>query len=686
MLNRLANETSPYLLQHKNNPVDWYPWGDEAFSTARELDQPILLSIGYSSCHWCHVMAHESFEDESIAEMMNRNFVNVKVDREELPDVDSIYMTAVQAMTGSGGWPLTVFITPDGHPFFGGTYFPPEDRSHMAGLPRVLAAISDAYTNRRQEILENSREIAAVIRKQSSPYPAEDEITESLIFGGCTNLLANADLEYGGTSGAPKFPQPMVYELLLRYWKRTKSSQALDIVTLTLEKMADGGIYDQIGGGFARYSVDDRWLVPHFEKMLYDNAQLVSLYLHGYQATKKTLFKTIVEETLNYISRDMTHEDGGFYSASDADSEGVEGKYFIWSAEEIENALSPEDAELAKAYWGVTDEGNFEGSNILYLPISRHEFIARTSQLPDQLKNDIERIKRLLLGVRSQRIAPAIDTKILVSWNALMLKAYAEAGAVFENQDWIDVAKKNANFLLENVTDSKSRLLHTWSVSNNGKGEAKIVGYLDDHAYLIDALLSLYESTFDYSYVDKAQLFAEQMIERFWDADLQVFYDTTLEHSKLIVRPRDILDNAVPSGGAVAAIALQRLSIFTGDPNYASKAETSMKTLIPHMQNMPAAVTSWLAAVDFLKSDNQEVVLIGDAKSTLMIEMIRELRRSFAPNRVLAGSTGDSLTNKKSPLFDGRVMLNGKPTAFVCENYTCKLPVNSVSAMMGQLN
>ncbi|MDG0865702.1 thioredoxin domain-containing protein [Candidatus Lucifugimonas marina] len=686
MPNRLANETSPYLLQHKDNPVDWYPWGEEALSAARLLDKPILLSIGYSSCHWCHVMAHESFENESIAAVMNTGFVNIKVDREELPDVDSIYMTAVQAMTGSGGWPLTVFITPDGQPFYGGTYFPPEDRPNMAGFPRVLTAVADAYATKRSELLENSQQVVNAIREQSTPQKNDGTVDESLIFGSFTHLAGNADQENGGSQGAPKFPQPMVYELLLRYWKRTGSSQVLDIVNLTLEKMAHGGIYDQIGGGFARYSVDDAWLVPHFEKMLYDNAQLVSLYLHAYQATKKPLYRRIVEETLEYVTREMTHAAGGFYSASDADSEGVEGKFFVWTPAEIDEVLEPSDAELAKAYWGVSEEGNFEGSNILHLPISQAEFLSRSGQEPLELLADIERVREILLEARSKRIAPGIDDKILVSWNSLMLKAFAEAGAVFENPEWVDIAQKNARLLLDQVRDSEGRLLHTWKATSATEGDARLLGYLDDHAYLIEALLVLYEATFDFSYIDEARALADQMIERFWDKDWEVFYDTSLEHSKLLVRPRDVLDNAVPSGGAVAALALQRLGVITGQTDYAAKAEASMKALIPHMEQAPSAVTSWLTAVDFLRSNSQEVVLIGDAADPVIADMKRELRSSFAPNTVLAGSNGDASEDAASPLLASREQVNGKATAFVCENYACKLPVTSVAEMVELLS
>jgi uncharacterized protein YyaL (SSP411 family) len=685
MPNLLANETSPYLLQHKDNPVDWYPWGEEALAAARLLDKPILLSIGYSSCHWCHVMAHESFENEVIAAVMNAGFVNIKVDREELPDVDSIYMAAVQAMTGSGGWPLNVFITPDGQPFFGGTYFPPEDRHNMAGFPRVLAAISDAYANRRQEILDNSTQVVEAIRKQAIPKKIEGSINESLIFGSFTQLVGNADLEHGGSQGAPKFPQPMIYELLLRYWKRTDSSQALDIVTVTLEKMAQGGIYDQIGGGFARYSVDDRWLVPHFEKMLYDNALLMSLYVHAYQVTKKPLFKRVIAETLEYVTKEMTHAAGGFYSASDADSEGVEGKFFVWASDEIDCVLDPSDAELAKAYWGISEEGNFEGSNILNLPMSQPDFLSLTSQDSAEVIADIERIRGVLYQERSKRIAPEIDDKILVSWNALMLKAFAEAGVVFENEVWVAMAEKNARFLLDQVRDENGLLLHTWKATSDSEGDPRIFGYLDDHAYLVDALLTLYETTFNFSYVHEAKSIADQMIERFWDTDGGVFYDTSLDHMRLLVRPRDVLDNAVPSGGAIAALALQRLSVFTGCAEYADKAETSMKALIPYMEQAPSAVTCWLAAVDFLRSESQEVVLIGDASDSVILEMKRELGKMFEPNRVLAGSATGSSEFDDFPLLEGRIQVNGKATAYVCKNYVCKLPVTSSQEMREQL-
>ena len=473
----------------------------------------------------------------------------------------------------------------------------------------------------------------------------------------------------------------MVYELLLRYWKRTGSTQVLDIVTLTLEKMARGGIYDQIGGGFARYSVDEIWLVPHFEKMLYDNAQLVSLYLHAYQATRKPLFKRIVEETLEYVTREMTHQAGGFYSASDADSEGVEGKFFVWTTDEIDAALEPRDAELAKVYWGITEEGNFEGTNILFMPESREEFLSRSSQEPTEMIADIERIKNLLLKKRSERITPGIDDKILTSWNALTLKAFAEAGAVFENDEWIAIAKKNARLLLDQMKDAEGRLLHTWKATDDSHGDARILGYLDDHTYLIDALLTLYEATFDHSYVDEARKLADQMIERFWDSDWEVFYDTSLEHSKLLVRPRDVLDNAVPSGGAIAATALLQLSIFTGDDEYARKAEASMKALIPHMEQAPSAVSSWLGALDFLRSDSQEVVLIGAHDDQTIVDMKREIRKKYSPNTVLAGATKMPNESEQSPLLRGREQVGGKATAYVCENYACKLPVTTVAEL-----
>ncbi|MDP6961807.1 MAG: thioredoxin domain-containing protein, partial [Dehalococcoidia bacterium] len=518
MFNRLANETSPYLLQHKDNPVDWYPWCDEAFETARSLDRPIILSIGYSACHWCHVMAHECFENELIARAMNNGFVNIKVDREELPDVDSIYMTAVQAMTGSGGWPLTVFITPDGKPFFGGTYFPPADHHNRPGFPRVLDAIADAYKNNRAELLSSCEQLVEVIKGNSQPQKYEGEIDESLMFKGCDYLLSDADLKHGGSLGAPKFPQPMLYELLLRYAQKTGNSQASHVVNLTLEKMAEGGIYDQIGGGFARYSVDDKWLVPHFEKMLYDNAQLVTLYVHAYQMSKKPLFKKVIEQTLGYVVREMTHSMGGFYSSSDADSEGVEGKFFVWTPGELDLILKAEDALLAKTYWQVTEEGNFEGANILNVPVGLENF-AREHQLEvEVLEQDISRISAILFQERSRRVPPGIDDKILTSWNALMFKAFAEAGALFQNPNWIRIAEKNVRFLLTAMKDSDGRLLHSWKAKDNSSSEyhggSHILAYLDDHAYLIDALITLYEATFDYFYLEAAENLADSMVDR----------------------------------------------------------------------------------------------------------------------------------------------------------------------------
>lgn len=681
MANRLANETSPYLLQHKDNPVDWYPWGNDAFTIARQQDKPIILSIGYSSCHWCHVMAHESFEDDSIAAEMNRDFINIKVDREELPDVDSIYMRAVQAMTGSGGWPLTLFITPDGRPFFGGTYFPPEDRHNMPGFPRILSAISTAYTSNRDQLLSNSEQVIEAIRKQTIPQKHDGEIKESLIFGAFNHLIGDADLENGGTRGAPKFPQPMFYELLLRYWKRTGSAQILAMVTLTLEKMARGGIYDQLGGGFSRYSVDDRWEIPHFEKMLYDNAQLVRLYLHAYQVTKKPLFRRVVRETIEYVTREMTHREGGFYSASDADSEGVEGKFFVWSVDEIDAALTEEDAELAKLFWGVTEQGNFEDSNTLTVPVSLEEFVAGSGRDPGELISDITRVRGILFDQRSKRVPPSTDDKILTSWNALMLSALAEAGAVLDNNEWIESAQRNAKFLLTEMRDSSGRLLHTWRATDGTKGEAKIPAYLDDYSYMIDALLTLHGATLNYSYVDEAQELAQQMIERFWDRDSEVFYDTSMEHTRLLLRPRDVLDNAVPSGGAVAAMAMLRLSVFTGDHSYSAKAEASIRSVLPYLEQAPTAVTSWLSAVDFLTAKRQETVVMGALDDPVVRDLMREVNRQYSPNMILSGSSMEPDQNAKAPMLQGRALVNGKPTVFVCENYVCNLPVTSVAEL-----
>ena len=690
MPNRLAGETSPYLLQHKDNPVDWYPWGLQALASAKLQDKPILLSIGYSACHWCHVMAHESFEDPAIAELMNSLFVNIKVDREERPDIDSIYMAAVQSMTGQGGWPLTVFLTPDGRPFYGGTYFPPEDRRGHAGFTRVLAAVADAYRTQRGELLTQSSKVIGAIQSQAAPRRGDGSLNRDVIVRAFLGMISNADDTEGGFGVQPKFPQPSTYEFLLRYWHKTGSNQARDAVMQTLEKMARGGLYDQVGGGFHRYSTDNVWLVPHFEKMLYDNAQLASLYLQAWQVGRSPLFNRVTEETISYVLREMTHESGGFFSATDADSEGEEGKYFVWLDREVEAALGPELGRIAAAYWGTTRDGNFEGKNILNVPRSDRDVAADLGLSVEALLAAISEARAKLYEVRKQRVPPGTDTKVITSWNALMLKALAECGAVMGRRDWIEAARKNASFLLGQLTVN-GRLQRTWK-----DGHAKQNAFLEDYATLTDALVSLYEATFETRWLLEARRLAEEMFARFWDERDSVFYDTPSDHETLIMRPRDIFDNATPCGGSAAAMALLRLSVFAGDVSYEAKAVATLEAATEIMGAAPQGAANWLAALDFYLAKRQEVVIVGRPDDPATLELLAEARRDYAPDRALAGSSGPVPTSTKppahpqiggfvSPLLEGRGLVNGKPTAYVCEHYVCQSPVTDPAALAAQL-
>jgi len=677
--NRLANETSPYLLQHKDNPVDWYPWTDEAFAKARAEDKPVFLSIGYSSCHWCHVMERESFENAGIAALMNQNFVNIKVDREERPDVDSIYMNAVQAMTGSGGWPMSVFLTPDGKPFYAGTYFPPTDRGGMPAFPNVLESVADAYRSRRDEVLAGTDRIVQHLAQQAGARPSSDPLTRDILGNAYRALASNFDGENGGIGRAPKFPQPMTYEFLLRYWHTTRNPQPLAMAELTLQKMARGGMYDQLGGGFHRYSTDSAWLVPHFEKMLYDNAQLTSLYLHAFQATGNQFYGQVVEDTLAYVEREMLDPAGGFYSAQDADSEGEEGKFFVWSKLEIDLALGQERGRIVRAYYGVTEVGNFEGRNILWRPRPDEEVAAEPAIIVDELQSIVAEARTKLFEVRSQRVAPARDDKVLTSWNALMLKAFAEAGAALENDHYIDIARRNAQFLCEQLTRD-GRLLRSWK-----DGQARLNGYLQDYAFLIDALLVLYESTFEQRWLDEAARLAASMIDLFWEEASGVFFDTGRDHEQLVVRPRDCFDNATPSGGSVAAFALLRLAAFTGDTDHERYAVSSIRSVREYLDRLPTGFANWLAALDFYLSTPEEIAVIGPRTDRATIDLLRVVYQRYLPNRVLAGSDAP-VAEATSPLLANRDLVGGKSTAYVCENYVCQLPVTTAQALAAQLD
>ena len=685
MPNRLINETSPYLLQHANNPVDWYPWGEEALERARSEDKPILLSIGYSACHWCHVMERESFENETIAGLMNDNFVSIKVDREERPDLDQVYMQAVQMLTGSGGWPMTVFLTPEGKPFYGGTYFPPEDRQGMPGFPRLLTSIAEAYSTNRGEIDRVTKQLTTQMSQSNQVSQGTSILTVDILHKAYSSLATNFDYQNGGFGNAPKFPQPMTPEFLLRYYHHGYNPRALELVELTLEKMAYGGIYDQIGGGFHRYSTDAYWLVPHFEKMLYDNALLARVYLHTYLINGRALYRRVVEETLDYVLREMTDSSGGFYSAQDADSEGVEGKFFVWSPDEINSVMGDADGEVFAGYYGVTGAGNFEGKNILNIRQDPEEFAETKGLTADQLGDIINRGSKALLEVREQRIHPMRDDKVLASWNGLMLRSFAEAAAALGRPDYLAVAIKNAEFLARSMK-SDGRLLRTYR-----DGQAKLLGYLEDYSFVIDGLLALYEATFDLRWLDEAVTLADSMIELFWDEGIGGFYDTGSDHETLVVRPRDVFDNAQPCGGSVASDVLLRLAVFTGNNDYSAKATVPLRSLHQAMSQSPGGTGHWLSALDFYVSPPKEIAVIGPRDDPTTQALLDTVFHRFLPNKVVMGVEtplipADDNSEADIPLLAGRGMVGGLPSAYVCQNYACQLPVTDPAGLAEQLS
>ncbi len=680
MPNRLIHESSPYLRQHANNPVDWYPWGGEALERAVQEDKPILLSVGYSACHWCHVMERESFEDPGIASLMNEHFVSIKVDREERPDIDSIYMGAVQAMTGQGGWPMTVFLTPDGKPFYGGTYFPPEERGGLPSFPRVLTTMADVYRNRRGDVVNTTNQLIAHMRQMTRSAPGIEPLTDDIMVEAARELSKQFDEKYGGFGLQPKFPQPMTLEFLLRQYLRSEDPSVLEMVELTLDQMARGGIYDQLGGGFHRYSTDTYWLVPHFEKMLYDNALLARLYLHAYQITGRPMYRRIVEDTLDYAVREMTSPEGGFYSAQDADSEGVEGKFFVWRPEEIVQVLGAEDGKFVNDYYGVTIHGNFEGHSILNVPTPLPDFARNAGMDIDALEQRLQEARAKLMERRSLRIAPERDDKALTSWNGLMLAAFAEAAVVLDRDDYRDVAEANGAFLLDKLVDESGRLLRTYK-----DGQAKLYGYLEDYAFLVDGLLLLHEATFGERWLQAAIELGGAMVDLFWDKTSQQFYDTGSDHEELVIRPRDLTDNAAPAGSSMAVSVLLRLAVLTGDSAYNARAATSLRSARAVMQRYPTAAGHWLGALDFYLSQTKEIVIVGEREDGATAELVREVFRNYLPNRVFVGSPEGIGGGSDLPLLQERHLTNGRPTAYVCENYVCQLPVNGAGDLARQL-
>ncbi len=690
MPNRLINETSPYLLQHANNPVDWHPWGPEALELSKSQDKPILLSIGYSACHWCHVMERESFEDDAIAALMNENFVNIKVDREERPDLDAIYMEAVQMLTGSGGWPMTVFLTPQGKPFYGGTYFPPVDYPNRPGFPRLILAVAEAYRSNQEEVERVTQQLSDRMGRTSQLLTPGGHLNDDVLHQAYSALATAFDYQNGGIGAAPKFPQPMTLDFLLRHYRRgftDTSARSLDKVNLTLEKMAYGGIYDQIGGGFHRYSTDAFWMVPHFEKMLYDNALLARLYLNAFQVTRRPLYRRITEETIDYVLREMTGPHGGFYSSQDADSEGEEGKFFVWTIDEVHNVLGEDLGNLVGGFFGLTEAGNFEGKTILHIPQPPESFSQEYGIPPEGLAATVEAGKRALLRTREQRVHPMRDDKVLTSWNALMLRALAEAAPALGRQDYLDAARKNADFLLGNVFAGE-RLLRTYR-----DGQAKLLGYLEDHAFLADGLLSLYEATFEVRWLAEAVRLADAMIDLFWDDELGGFYDTGKDHEELVLRPRDTFDNAQPCGGSVASATLLRLAVFTGNQGYAEKGLLPLRSLAQFMSKSPTGFGHWLGALDFHLAQAQEIAILGPSGDPRTKELLDTVHGNYLPNKVLAGAytTGQGQTRENTPsqlqipLLEDRGLLNELPTGYLCRNYVCQLPVTDPSALAQQL-
>ena len=669
--NRLANETSPYLLQHAHNPVDWYPWGAEALERAKREDRPIFLSIGYSACHWCHVMERESFEDTAIAEQMNRDFVPIKVDREERPDLDEVYMAAVQAMTGSGGWPMNVFLTPDLQPFYGGTYFPPNDRHGLPGFPRVLAGVADAYRSRRDEVASQAGLLARHLREQLALPPGGADPQRDQLDGAVRRLGAAFDSARGGFGGAPKFPAPMTLEFLLRVWRRSQDPDILRMVTVTLDAMANGGIQDQLGGGFARYSIDADWLVPHFEKMLYDNAQLAHAYLEAFRATGEARYRAVVESTLDFVLRELATSDGGFASALDADSEGEEGRFYVWTDAELrsvlaEAGLSASEADEVARYWDVTPEGNWEGRSIL-----------RGSGSPPDAEL-IARARKSLLAARGRRVRPARDEKQIAAWNGLLLRSLAEAAGPLEETDYLAAADGIAGFVRKVLLQPDGAL---WRTARDGVGHTP--AFLEDYACLADGLLALHAALGRADDLLLVRQLMDRAIADFWDEEAGTFWDTSDAHEAIVARPRSVIDGATPAGNSVAADVLLRLALLTGEADYDRRARSILRIVGDALDRQPQLFGRMLGAVDRSLSDPIDVVIAttpGDAGDDLRAVA----HRGYSPNLVVATLNPGDATAQWSLFVDKRP-LEGKPTAYVCRGYACRAPTSDAAKVERQI-
>ncbi|MFC1991805.1 thioredoxin domain-containing protein [Chloroflexota bacterium] len=689
--NQLASEPSPYLLQHADNPVNWFPWGEEAFARARKENKPIFLSIGYSTCHWCHVMAHESFENAEVAGLMNETFVSVKVDREERPDIDMIYMTVCQMMTGSGGWPLTIIMTPDKEPFFATTYIPRETRFGNIGLLELIPRIQQLWSTRQSEVLNSASQIKTALQQTTSNTPGK-ELGEAELSNAYQQLEQRFDDQHGGFGSAPKFPTPHNIFFLLRYWKRTGSAKALDMVEKTLQAMRHGGIYDHVGFGFHRYSTNSHWLVPHFEKMLYDQALLATAYTEAYQATGKEEYGRTANEIFNYVLRDMQFPEGGFYSAEDADSEGEEGKFYVWTLSEIREVLSDAEVDLTAKVFNILESGNFtsevggraNGANILHLSKSVTELAADLNMPEEDLRKGTEAIREKLFTCRKKRVPPQKDDKILTDWNGLMIAALAKGGRVLNEPRYADAARHAADFIVTNLRTPEGRLLHRYR-----NGQAAVPANLDDYAFMVYALLELYETTFEVDYLRLALDFNQVLMGHFWDEDDDGFYFTADDAENLLVRRKEIYDGAIPSGNSVAMLNLLRLGRITADAELEQRAVRIGAAFSETVRQLPVAHTQLLVALDFAVGPSYEVVIVGNSNLNDTKEMVSAIHQHFIPNKVIILRP----TEEAAPRIDNIASFvrhnsasNDKATAYVCLNYKCKLPTTDINIMLGLLD
>ena len=679
MANRLINEKSPYLLQHAHNPVDWYPWSDDAFTKAKTVNKPVFLSIGYSTCHWCHVMERESFEDEEVAAYLNDNFVSIKVDREERPDIDHIYMTVCQAMTGHGGWPLTIIMTPDKKPFFAGTYFPKKSKRNLPGLLDILEQINKKWNEEYDNIIESSEQIENAVKPRFNLF-VSGKIDEAILDKAYKTLKDNFDQEYGGFYRAPKFPTPHQYMFLLRYWKKTGEKKALEMVEKSLEAMHRGGIYDHIGYGFARYSTDKQWLVPHFEKMLYDNALLAYTYLEAYQGTGKEYLKNAAEEIFTYVLRDMQNPQGGFYSAEDADSEGVEGKFYVWSKQEITDILGQQEGELFCQAYDITEEGNFEGKNIPNRINQSLDYLAdKTGISKNELSFQLNKYREILFQEREKRVHPYKDDKILTSWNGLMIAALAKGAQVLNRPEYSEAADKAVKFILEKLRNENGRLLARYR-----EGDSAYLAYLDDYAFFIWGLIEQYEATYDPVYLKHALELTKQMKDLFWDKQNGGYYFYGKDAESLFARPKEVYDGAMPSGNSVAALNLLRLAKLTGEADYEEDGEQVIKSFIGTVKEYPAAYSFFLNGLIFYIGPGKEIIVAGDIGNADTIKTLRSIQRKYNPNSVILLHSkeeyGDDI-EKINPFIKEQNKINDKVTVYICENFTCQQPVTDISKL-----